>query len=259
MISEAIDSIVGVTEAKDKAQYDARAPKLIGKTADGRREIFEHKGEFVERDVTPSLRFHHVDTVVDLIAATTRWAGNGKVGVLWLNWYSATLVIDDSDRRDVVTLALVEGDTWKLIKEIAKKQFTQAELVRLLRTKLITAQGRLDLLASVRSIKFRNHVSGTSSIQHGNESMGNSIENEVSGAADLPESITVDTYVYANMGERDMSWPVHIDLEINAKEQKFALTPTGDELAIVSQAALESIRGRIEVALPDVSVFYGQP
>jgi hypothetical protein len=136
---------------------------------------------------------------------------------------------------------------------------TQADLIRILRTKLVNANGRELLLTAIRKIRFKNHLSGVSNIQHGNESMGQTIENEVTGADELPDSLTVDTYVYCNLGETDQQWPIKLDLEIDAKNQRFRLTPVGDEIERVSQAALASIRERIEAELPDYPIFYGQP
>jgi hypothetical protein len=49
---------------------------------------------------------------------------------------------------------------------------------------------RAALLTAVRNIKFRVSDSGASNIQQGNESLGRTIEAEVTGAGDIPNRLS---------------------------------------------------------------------
>ena len=115
-------------------------------------------------------------------------------------------------------------------------------------------------LAIKPNIKFRKSDSGASSIQHGSESLGRTIEAEVSGAGDIPESVVVSCPVYANHGEREKTATIMYDLEIVPADGQFRFRPIPDELERVIDAALDDIRTRIVDALPDGSaVFFGSP
>jgi hypothetical protein len=115
------------------------------------------------------------------------------------------------------------------------------------------------LLTAVRSIKFRTSEAGASTIQQGNESLGRTIEAEVTGAGDIPESVLVSCAVFSNPGEREKTFTVGCDLEIVPAEKKFRFRPIPDEIERVTDAALAGIRDRIADTLQDIAVFYGSP
>ena len=107
-------------------------------------------------------------------------------------------ILDDDTRRDRVTLHLNETALFTFLKTLPKSQgFDQPQMIRLLRTTLANSVGKQEILAAVRKVKFRQLASGETSIQHGNESMGQQIENEVTGAADIPDTLVVDTPIYS--------------------------------------------------------------
>ena len=235
----------------------AEGAKLLQVPGDGRTAFIDQGGTLVKHDVSPPLRAHNVKSVDDLIAAAQTW--NVKP-VVWVNGSEVVLLPDDNDRRDRVTLKLVKSAAFsKLCALAAKPEVDQAELVRIIRVDLQGTISRTELLTAIRSIKFRSLTSGQSTIQHGNESMGRTIEAEVTGAGNLPELVVVSCATFSNPGERDKTMTVACDLEIVPQEQTFRFQPIPDEIERVTDAALEDIRQRIEGELDGVSVFYGSP
>lgn len=250
MLKEALDYL---SESFKKA-HGARKLDLPG---DGRKVYVDQGGTLTPLDVAPGLRSHRVDSVDDMIAAAQKW---NVAPVLWINGDSVVLVTDDADRRDKITLPLVKSNQFAKLIELAKDpELDQPELIRLLRIDLPGAAGRAELLATVRNIKWRTASAGNANIQHGNESMGKTIEAEVSGAGNIPEQVLVSGPVYRNHGEREAAFGVLCDLEIVTADQVFRFKPLPDEIEKVTDAALAGIRDRLVDGLGKVDVFYGTP
>jgi len=255
MLREALEYVFEQSErATDKGK--ARKLDLPG---DGRTIVVEHNGQMLERKVPPPLRAHTVDSVADLVDAAHRWksdAGN----VIWISSDRLVLVIDDADRRETVTMPLVESYVFTRIKRLASNPtIDQASLVRLLRVELRGVARATELLTAVRKIKFRQAESGHSDIQHGNESMGRAVEAEVTGADAIPDMLVVDTNLYSNPGLDEHKLAIGLDLEIDVKNQKFLLRPIPDEIEKVTAAQLSAIRDEIEVADAAIPLFFGKP
>jgi hypothetical protein len=226
-----------------------------------RMAVFEMNGQLLERPVPPELRKHTVDSVFDLILAATAWVGTEGKGTIWLSHKDIVLIVDDADRRERVTLPLVQSDVFEKMCELDQKPvMDQLTLIRLLRRHFRNATEASVVLAAVRKIKFNRNESGHSNLQHGNESIGRTIEAEIAGAADIPDRLTVPLNVYSNPGERDNVVSVAFDLEIDVHQQKFSLKPQPDEITTVIEQSLGTIRRRIMAGAPKgMPILYGTP
>lgn len=250
MLKEALDYLGGTF----KKAHEAR---LLAIPGDGRKAFVDQGGTIVEHAVTPPLRTHIVDSVDDLISAASLW--NAKP-TIWIAPEAVVLVTDDADRRDRVTLPLVKSHQFSTLLSLQKNGgMDQSQFIRLLKVDLAGAVGRQDLITAVRKIKWRAGASGESNITHGSESLGRTIENEVSGAGAIPEDVVVNCPVYQNPGERDFTFGVLCDLEIVPSECKFRFKPLADEIEKVTVAALDGIRSRIQDGVDGAAVFYGKP
>ncbi len=255
MLKEAISYVY---DAGEKSAKNLRA-HIIDQMCDPRTIVFEHNGEIIMRDVEPPLRNHTVDSVEDLIAAAQVW---GTTGVIWLSQQAAVLVTDDQDRREQVTLPLAFATVFDKLRSLNSHEtarMDQATLIRLLRRELRKSPNASVLLAAVRKIKFRQASSGHSDFTHGNESMGNAIEAEVSGADDIADMLVVPTNIYSNPGEEQIVFQVTLDLEIDVQKQKFVLRPMPDEIDAAIAYALGAIKERLNEALGEKLVLFGKP
>lgn len=255
MLQEALEYLF--SQAQEHA--DKSNARIVLLPGDGRKVTIEHNGNLVDRDVPPPLRKHGVQSVADLIAAAKKW---NVAPVLWINENAAVLVIDDEDRRETVSLALSKSHIFSKIESLDKSNggtFDQAALIRLLRREFRDAVGAATMLTAVRKIKFRQSAEGYANVQHGNESLGQSVENEVTGAGDIPESLDIAVNVFRNPGEESVEFTITLDLEVEAKAQKFILRPMPDLVEMAVANAVTDIRSRIEEALPGVAVFFGTP
>ncbi|HJT35460.1 MAG TPA: hypothetical protein VJ783_25765 [Pirellulales bacterium] len=242
---------------KTKECADKNRAQIFDVPGDERSILIEHNGQLVERKIPPPLRSHVVESVADLVAATMRW---GADGTIWIDERMVRLVVSDDDRREFVTCHLKPAVVFSTARGLAKP-ICQADLVRLLRREFRDAIGAAEMLAAVRKLKFKQHSEGHSNITHGGESLGRTIENEVTGldGLEVPELLTLETNVYSNEGERDKRYKLTLDLEIDPANQLFLFRPLPDEIERVVQAALNEIQARLSEALPDTSIFFGRP
>lgn len=228
--------------------------------SDGRTIVIEHAGKLIDRAVPPPLRAHSVDSVNDLVNAAKRWTTDP---VIWVSERNVVLAIDDKDRRETVTLPLIKSHTFKTIESLRSHdngRMDQTTFVRLLRRDFRKSPDAATMLSAVRKIKFKSYSDGHSDIGHGNESLGKTIENEVTGAQDFPELMIVPCSVYMNPGEEIVETSIGMDMEIDAKTQRFILRPMPDETEAAIARALASIQQRIGAGLgKEVPVFYGSP
>lgn len=254
MIKEALDLLF--TKANEQA--DARSAKKLDFLSDPLVTRFEFGRQIVEHNVAPPLRWHFVDSVLDLCVAANKWATNGTV---WLGEDEVVLIVDDADRRERVTLPLVKSHVFQAVEELENTPFRdQPSLIRLLRREFRKSPQATTLLASIRQIKFRRGESGHSDLQHGNESMGRTIEEEVTGAADILDELMLPLSVYANPGERETVVSVAFTLDIDVQGKRFAVKPQPDEVSMAVGLALASIRKAIVAGGPkDIPVMYGRP
>ncbi len=254
MIKEALDFVFG----KAKEQADTRNAKRLDFLSDPRVNRYELNGEIRELPIQPPLRAHVVDSVFDLILAANTW---GQKGTIWLNESIVILTVDDADRREHVALPLVKTDVFQKVEALNSSPFVnQGELIRLLRREFRKSPQATTLLSSVRSIKFRKGETGHSDLQHGNESMGRTIEEEVTGAADILDELTLPLSVYANPGERATVVTMMFSLDIDVQGKRFALKPLPDEIPMAIDQALASIRAAITAGGPaGIPVLYGRP
>lgn len=250
MLKEALDFLASQFHKTKEA-------RLLNIPGDGRTAYVDQDGQVKTYEILPPPRASKVDSVEDLCAAASAYGTDVSI---WLSHEAVVAITDDDDRRDRVTLPLRHSHQWKTIKKLVDTpKLDQQQFIQLLRTDLIGIGGRAELLAAVRTIKFRSSSEGTSNIQHGNESMGRTIENAVTGASAIPDQLTCVLSLYDNQGRNTDEFSVTLDLEIIASESKFRLKPLPDSLEDVQNAALQLIRDEISDRLEKVRIFYGTP
>lgn len=250
MIKEALEFL-----AKQVATHHAAKVLSIG--GDGRKVFIDQCGKIETLDVVPGLRSHKVTSLDDLIAAARKW---NTAPTLWVSDGAIVLVTDDSDRRDVVTLPLHKSAGFRRLEELEKSPILdQLAMLRTLRIDLQGTANRADLITSIRTLKWKQSSSGNVDVQQGKESLGKLIENEVSGAGEIPEAVSVAVPVYSNPGENGKLYPVACDLEVVPGDQVFRFRPIADELRNTLTFAQGEIVTVLRGALPSVPVFFGTP
>lgn len=251
MLQEAIEHIGTMAT-------DAASPKITPIPNDPTQVLLSIKGVYEKHQLPPATRKHTVRTLDDMILITERaesvWGGKP---VLWHDRASVVLIVDDGERRDLVTMPLQISETYATVEGLARRTFSQKEFVQLLRVSLRGCVLDGNLLPAVRALKFQTNSSGSSQIKHGQESMGREIESQIVGADAIPEEVTLQTRVYNNPDVQYMA-KVTCALDIDLESQKFTLRPMPDQLEEAVQGAQNEVRTRLE-ELKDVQSFYGTP
>lgn len=184
-------------------------------------------------------------------------------------WYSRGGIetfLDRSTRRDKIGFALEESVQVSLLNRWSKSNgewMKQEALLKLMRTVFYGCLGAAgDIVNILRKVKFVNNVAGESTIERGKASIGRSIEQEVTGMGVLPETITFEVPMFANVFT-SMRGRITCALEVDTANQTFALItlPQQVENALVECESLigdmirQQINGGRETGL--VPVYYG--
>lgn len=225
-----------------------------------RMAYIDQGGEVIEVEIPPPDRKSAVASIDDLCAAAKAYGKDGQIS-FWITTNSVVLVLDDQDRREHVTMNLRKTAAYQKVLWLAQNPaLTQAELISLLRMDLRDLTGRNELLTKIRTLKFSLHTEGISDLSQGRESLGKKIENQVTGAGDLPEDLRIHTPLFDNPGERDEGFTIEMLFEVMPTETKqFRIKPVPASLEDATDAALQGMRTAIEEQLEGVRVFFGTP
>lgn len=206
-------------------------------------------------DIPPSRRDHWVQRIEDLETAAKSFAAGADV-TAFHDDKSIVLLLDSVDRRDQVTMLLNHSPQFKTLQSLGA-ELTPPQIVRLLRHDLhdVAPAG---LLPVVRRVDFKRRNDGSSNIQHGKESLGRSIEAEISGAENIPEYVTMSCPVY-DAPDLSQKYPVVCSVEINAMAGTFRICPLPGQLEAAIHAAQDLIHNRLLEAIDSQEVLYGAP
>lgn len=241
---------------------ESSAATVLDDTGDPRLKLLNVGGEIKELTVLPELRDHQVRSLEDLVKAAV--SENATQPVVYHSEDGVRLLLDDSDRRDVVTFRLTTSEPFNALFKLASggengvTLFQPRSLWRLLRTTFADCSIDSALLRNLQKLKWRSGQETRQEFSQGRESIGKDIEAELQSDVAFPESITPMVRVYNELGE-DEEWPVRCLFEVDALEQRILFGPFAGELDRASQLHQGSIRQRLEQSLEGVPIYYGTP
>jgi hypothetical protein len=255
MFAELIDKIVGLADARQTFQkHDVPGGRsVIVRLPDG---------SIRELPVPPGDRKHVVsdlDSFVTLL--DTEGAVNLAVFVTDGLPIRATGFYDADDRRDRVMLDINTSAAWKAFSYLSTHECTQKEVITFLRDELFDCVDP-GLLPMFRSIDFARRSDGSSTIEHGRESLGVSVEQSVlSKRGKLPEVIDLDLNVFADEPFRHYRREVVCSIAIDTATQRIRLAPRADQATLAMRDALTFAACKIRESFSggDVVVVIGTP
>ncbi len=211
----------------------------------------------------PAVRGHAVERLADVIAfaeATTAGKHSKEPRmVLWHARDAVTLVLDDSDRRDLVQMALPWSDEYRAVANlggIASPWLDQAAFVRFL---WLNGLATDVIVAQFRRLRWASGQTANANLQRGKESLGREIEAEVAGAEELPTELVLSIPVYRAPGERT-AYQVKCAVDTSPGDERLRLVPLPGELEKAVDLAQADIHKRLTDALgADIPVYYGTP
>lgn len=186
-----------------------------------------------------------------------RQGGTSPTHSVWVGEEDIVALLDAETRLHRVTMPLEYNPVFQRLEKLQDQLLTQQDLISLLKYDLETVLDGAELLAAVRHIKFRTGASGESNIQHGRESMGRSIDAEVTGAGDMPDAATIRCRVFDI--EEIAAVDIHCDLQILPEKQLFRFRPRVNQLSSARRSQIDDITEFIRDALKIHRVYRGEP
>lgn len=240
----------------------AQAAVKIDLPGDGRTAYVSQGGALRELKVPTAVRNHIVRRLDDLIDMANRHA-EADNPVIWHDQKQVTLIVDDDDRRDRAVFPLESTSMFlrMLRLEAEEPLFSQQQLIRLLRVEFELDSAKIGIF---RRIDWTSSRSGQGVVEHGKESLGRSIEQQVKGAQEIPESIVIPISLYRNRGE-DQEYPIRCLVNFDIDQAAIQIIPAPGELDHSLHAHQMNIRSRLEEAFGKtnddsaVRIYFGTP
>lgn len=245
-----------ILQIQETAQL-AQVATVLDIQGDGRTQYVQIGGDIKEIIVPPTPRHHVVQSLDDLI----RYCENAKseTKVIWHGATQVVLVLDDTDRRDVVVFPLMISERFHTLCHLGQNKpfLKQPQFVRLLRIDLDLDNTKV--VSQFRGLDWSQAGGATGEVVHGQDRMGKTIMAKVEGVDQLPDELTVELPVYKNCGERDL-YRVRCAIEIDTQNTSLGLFPVADEIERITDLAQASIHTRLESLVNEkVAVYYGTP
>lgn len=242
----------------------ARTPKLISVPGVTDRCWLDQ----AEILIPPPARAHEVQDLASFCRAVAEF-GSEDASV----WYAEGLVIGllgDGRREDRVVLRLHLADQFKAVAALDKgepRRFDQRGMIWFLRHSMAKALADPGLVPLFRTFSFQQRNTGNSTIEHGKESLGRSVEAACTAGQTMPEwiEVRVPFVTEPTLAKR---YPILLMLEILTTECLFQLVPEPGALdAVVAEftanlhSALDShfrlLHEQAQCQVPPL--FYGLP
>jgi hypothetical protein len=228
-------------------------------TGDIATKTFVIDGVITTVPIAAKPRDHRLMSLADLTAMVTELGGPDHLSAVFFNEDAIVSVLDYGEfRRNFATFPLRKSDQWQTVLGL-KNWLDHKAFIRLLRIDLRGCYDVSELLDPIRSIKLENGVAVKSDVGRQKESLGRQITGAVLTDKEIPEEVDLELPIYKSLGENQL-YVIRCSVEVDPmRSEQFRLLPMPDEIDRAQQRAMESIRGRLKEALPDVPVFYGHP
>jgi hypothetical protein len=256
---------VETLELLQSTAQKAQKPETIEIPGENRIKHFALNGELKEIDVPPPNRKHTFRRLADLIDMANLYGNNDGHPAVWHDQNQVVLLIDDTDRRDTAVFPLDATAKLRKMMHLEKEQpmMTQKQLVRLLRVDFELEAAKV---AIFRRIDWSSNTTGQGTVERGRESLGRTIEEQVKGAQEIPESIVIPIELYRNLGE-DEVYNLRCLVDFDIQDSLIQIIPAPGEIDHALHLHQMNIRERLEKGLlveseKDVSaiqIYFGTP
>lgn len=249
MLAETIRAIAEMAQKSDAAQVQS----LPGFPA---RLLVRHNGKLDYVDVPPPERQHVIRSLPDFVSALTD-AVIAKDPEVYFSMREAVAFLDRKDRRETIRFPITPSDRWTAVQGLQSSQpMTTKEAIRLLRFDL-HGSGAESVIQSLRRVDFTRTSAGKSTVEHGKESFGRSVEAAVQQADSVPESFCLHVSPAVNVGLRGFDVSIRIGVMIDLEAERILLRPLADELLAAQVSFSAAVRAELSRLMPSVPVFDG--
>lgn len=257
LLKEALDFIFTQAKAGDNPE-----PRFvdIGK----RKRLMILKGKVKEVQTEPAKLVRKV-TTLDSIASIIRHEGarqpiivqegdaEGSIVSLsqvYVSESGVTVVLDETDRTERVTMDFAFSPQFQALKRL-EQPTNQKALVTALRSALYGCCGYIDIVNVVRKIQFNRTSDGKTTVEHGRESLGRSVEKAVqSMGGEIPEELTFVVSLFSVPSDVPTRIELRYAIDIDVDNENIKLVPIGDIETRERQRVINDIAERLDDLVP---------
>ena len=248
MLKELFDAICA-------KQAEVKTPTKLD-IADPFAKHFFVNGQVLCVAVPPTARNHTVSTLNDLIAAVKEYGSRGE-GSVWHHEEAVIFILNDSDRRERITLPLVFSEHWVILQKIPSA-ITQRDFVRLLRHDLAGCLPDT-LLPAISKIEVATSAGQRNEINPGRERGSREFAVDLANSGEIPEQFFATLSVYATAGLRQpRRIKMSLDYTLPPAQVTFQVAAMPDELEVAMQDAQAELHKLLCEAI-EIPVFHGNP
>lgn len=270
MLKEALLELVGMANK-------AAQPRLLPVPDDADpSKVFLHNpadGKITEIEVLPPSREHKVLTLESMAKAVRSYNHGPEADntpAMWCSLKSITLIVDDcihSFRRDTVTMVLTPSPIFDAVAGVSGRKQAQEVLYRFLKHNLHNSDiSPGSFISLISNLKFSSsqEIAGQVSAVAKN-TFGRSTMSEVTGAAELPETIAIEFAPWPNsrIWEKNEGPTVTLtcSVYVDATEGTITLSLLPGEIEAAQADAIEDLCERVQEVTGVTSdrVFAGTP
>lgn len=250
MHPETLEAVLDLKETADSFQYhEGVLPEKVFVRHGSNLEVF---------DVPPPRRAHEILTFGDFCEAMLDTAISDAPEV-YHDHERIVGLLDRKDRRSYVCMPLIQTARWGTLCGLqAGRDYPVQEAVKAMRFEL-HGTGIDPVITALRKVDFTRTSSGRSSVEHGREDLGRSVESAVQSADSIPEEFKVATPIYQNSGLRGSIETVRVGVFLDVHGEQVHLRTLADELPQAVCRAQAAIGAALREALGSVPVFNGSP
>lgn len=259
MLKELFESMQTQAAKASEAAVAAKLPVINCQVDDPANHHYWLNGSEVLIPKPTASRRHKVATVRDLAGYVAFYLAKYEPKnplTIFVGETGATLLLDDTNRRDRVRLPFEHSTLWKFLVMCKHgKIFNQADLILALRNELAECNGVTEALTAARSLSVNTTADAHSIDQHGAQSMGNSVARKVAGNGKmLPEILNTGVAPLLLPEIMATKYPVDLLVDLNLATLQVKLTARADMIVDAWDKTQDATESAIVAALEKESI-----
>lgn len=247
MLAEFIDRLADHVRRSHKATIEVHdaAPGLL---------FVSHNGTLEKMDRPPAPRTGDLGSFESVVEFCKTVAKGGEV---YVDAKGIEVVVDKDHRWSCVGLAFQGSRRFQTLSELGKTSWQPRDAVRVLRFGLELEN--TPVLSGLRRVDFTRKSDGSSTTEHGRETLGKSVEAQVQQADEIPEHFEVTLPLFMNPGFGSFTAAVRVGIDIDVHNQCIRMIPSVDGITVAIGSAVTQIVEKLRQELEGVPVFHGSP
>ena len=214
-------------------------------------------------NMPPPLKRRQAGSLDDLIAAVNASAAASAEDdelppgpEVWVSAAGVTALWRADDSRESIVFPLTFSAAWRVLRSwsASPQMLEQKHFIWQL---VHVFECDPALVAPWRKLSWTSSASAVGEVERRSDRLGREINSQVSGAADLPETVPLTVPVFREKGQREQ-YTVVCKVEIDAPANRLGLLVKDSELSAIEESHLDGILSQLREQLTGVPCYLGQ-